>query len=93
MSGWYKDPQDQKTYYMDPVTGKLAAGWNEIDGKWYYFQAVSTAPTWEFNKETGNWSYNVNSGGRPFGSMYLNERTPDGYFVNIQGIWDGRNPQ
>ncbi|MCI9636962.1 MAG: hypothetical protein HFG77_11315 [Hungatella sp.] len=93
MSGWYKDPQDQKTYYMDPVTGKLAAGWNEIDGKWYYFQAVSTAPTWEFNKETGNWSYNVNSGGKPFGSMYLNERTPDGYFVNIQGIWDGRNPQ
>lgn len=92
MSGWYKDPQDQKTYYMDPSTGKLAIGWNEIDGKWYYFQAVSTAPTWELNKETGNWSYNANSEAKPFGSMYFNEKTPDGYFVNIQGIWDGRNP-
>ncbi len=93
LSGWYTDPQDKQTYYIDPVTGKLATGWREIDGNWYYFQAESIAPTWELDKETRNWSYNVNSNAKPFGSMYFNERTPDRYFVNIQGIWDGRNPQ
>ncbi len=87
-SGWYTDPQDKCTYYLEPGTGKLAAGWKMIDGKWYYFQAVSQAPTWELNRETGNWFYNAGIVGRPFGSMYRDERTPDGYVVDGEGRWN-----
>ena len=87
-SGWYTDPQDKCTYYLEPGTGKLAAGWKMIDGKWYYFQAVSQAPTWELNRETGNWFYNAGIVGRPFGSMYRDEHTPDGYVVDGEGRWN-----
>ena len=27
---------------------------------------------------------------KPFGAMYRNEMTPDGYFVNADGVWDGK---
>lgn len=92
-SGWYTDPQDGCTYYMEPGTGKLAIGWKMIDGKWYYFHAVSQAPTWELNRETGNWFYNTRSVGKPFGSLYRSERTPDGYVVDGDGRWNGESNQ
>ena len=35
-TGWIKDNTTGKYYYALP-SGRLARGWQEIDGKWYYF--------------------------------------------------------
>ena len=87
--GWYTDEQDMQTYYLEPQAGKLAAGWKVIDSAWYYFNTIVSAPAWEFDKESRNWYYNTKSKSKPFGAMYRNEKTPDGYFVNDTGAWDG----
>ena len=45
MTGWYQDPADKKTYYLNPVSdrtrGRMVTGWVVIDGKEYYFNSVS----------------------------------------------------
>lgn len=70
-AGWYLDPQDGHWYYLDPATGALAAGWRFINGKWYYLNPIPAG----------------NGNTRPYGSMYKNERTPDGYPVGTDGSW------
>lgn len=35
-SGWKVDTDAGKTYYLDPVTGKLMTGWMNLDNTWYY---------------------------------------------------------
>ena len=40
-------------------------------------------------KKQGYWYYD-NHNRRPYGSMYQNEMTPDNYFVDQNGVWDGR---
>lgn len=85
--GWYYDDQDHCTYYLDPETGAITTGWREIEGNWYYYTENSVSPTWNFNEEQGAWVYDLRSSHKPYGSMYHNERTPDGYFVGEDGIW------
>ena len=87
LSGWYVDPVDKYTYYMDPAEGGLSIGWKSIDRKWYYFNTAVTEPTWELNKETYNWQYNAKSKSKPFGALLRNEKTPDGYEVDADGVW------
>ena len=89
-SGWYTDLQDRNTYYLEPQAGKMAVGWKAIDNKWYYFNARALTQTWELNADTGNWYYNTRSKSKPFGSMYKAENTPDGYYVDGNGVWDGK---
>ena len=74
---------DSRWYYLDPASGAMRSGWNQIDGSWYYFSpAVGT--TWIFNEASGSWEY-AGSNIRPYGSMYVNEQTPDGYTVDANG--------
>ena len=61
-------------------------GWQLIDGKWYYFNPVAPTATWNYDEATGGWTYN-GSTSRPYGSMYQNEMTPDGYWVDENGAW------
>ena len=89
-SGWFTDSQDRNTYYLEPQEGKMAVGWKSIDSKWYYFNAAVLGRTWELNEETGNWFYNTKTRSKPFGAMYRDENTPDGYYVNETGEWDGK---
>ena len=91
-TGWYTDPQDQYTYYMEPG-GQLATGWKQIESNWYYFNAVIAPRTWEINPVSGNWYYNVQSKSQPFGSLYRGKTTPDGYFVDENGVWNGNRIQ
>ncbi len=90
LTGWYTDAQDKHTYYLDPATGNLTIGWKSIEDKWYYFNGVISAPTWQLDEETGKWHYNIRSKSKPFGAMYQNETTPDGYRVDGNGVWDGK---
>ena len=84
VTGWHYDEADNKWYYLDPTTGQMATGWKEIDGKWYYFTAQNNAPTYTLDAASGRWIYNHNEG-KPLGSMYSNESTPDGYNVDGDG--------
>ena len=86
IEGWHFDDQDQKWYYLQPGTGEMLTGWHLIDGKWYYFNPVAPTATWNYNEATGGWTYN-GSTSRPYGSMYQNEMTPDGYWVDENGAW------
>ena len=84
--GWHLDDQDGKWYYLDPTTGEMLLGWREIGGKWYYFNPTAPVQTWDYNEATGGWTFN-GSTSRPYGSMYQNEMTPDGYQVDENGAW------
>lgn len=84
--GWHLDPNDGYWYYLDLNDGHMFIGWNQIDGKWYYFNPEELAPnqTWFLNSN-GRWYYNNTNKTKPFGSMYANEITPGGYTVNDKG--------
>ena len=84
--GWYRDSADGKWYYLNIMTGSMLTGWQEIDGVWYYLNPVTPAPTWDWDASQNRWVYG-NRGGRPYGSMYANEVTPDGYHVDASGAW------
>lgn len=90
LGGWYKDPIDNHTYYLDPVEGGMSTGWRNIERKWYYFNTIVTEPSWKLNAETKKWQYNEKSKSKPLGAMLRGEKTPDGYRVNIDGVWDGK---
>ena len=57
-----------------------------LGGKWYYFNPTAPVQTWDYNEATGGWTFN-GSTSRPYGSMYQNEMTPDGYQVDENGAW------
>lgn len=85
--GWHLDARDGKWYYLDPKTGEMSTGWVPVNGKWYYLSPGSTVPSWIKN-EKGEWVYSGT--GRAAGSMYANEKTPDGYTVDANGAWTGK---
>lgn len=61
-------------------------------GRWYYVDINSGMKT-GWIALNGLWYYlNSDTTGalqKPFGAMYQNEMTPDGYFVNADGSWNG----
>ena len=86
ITGWHYDTNDGKWYYLDPATGAMKTGWQQIDGKWYYFNPTPVAETWSYDSAVSVWRFNGNTV-RPYGSMYQNEMTPDGYYVDANGVW------
>ncbi|WP_143320904.1 hypothetical protein [Clostridium sp. HBUAS56010] len=83
-TGWYHSVEDNRWYYLDPDTGIMAKGWRNIDGVWYYFTAQNSMETYGYDLATGKWVFKNNTE-KPLGSMYVNEKTPDGYHVNTDG--------
>ncbi|MDO4325948.1 MAG: hypothetical protein Q4E24_07935 [bacterium] len=92
-TGWHKDAQDGRWYYLDVTGGQMLTGWQRIGGKWYFFNDYTPEATWEYNRTERAWKYKLDSTGRPYGSMYENETTPDGHFVDENGVWDGKTAQ
>lgn len=90
VKGWHHDTDDGRDYYLDPITGIMHSGWSKIDGKWYYFAKITDTykQNWFWNTALGRWLYDM-LGDRPYGSMYTGETTPDGYYVNDNGVWKG----
>ena len=84
-TGWKQDLGDGHWYYLDPVSGEMALGWKQMDGKWYYFSPVGGG-TYTYDPTKGKWIFGGGNG-RPLGSMYQNEVTPDGYSVGPDGAW------
>lgn len=71
------------TYYLRPWGGMMVNGWYQINGKWYYFQSWGgTAKSqWLYGLDK-KWYY-VGSDG----VMLTNTQTPDGYWVDKNGVW------
>lgn len=87
--GWHYDTEDGRWYHLDETTGVMDTRWHEIRGIWYYFNDVPTAQTWFM--EGGEWHYRKETEAhRPYGSMYVNEMTPDGWQVDENGGWISR---
>ena len=86
-TGWHLDDFDQRWYYFDESSGVMQTGWQELGGKWYYFAPTASAETYEYDAVSERWYYKDNATVRPYGSMYRNEVTPDGYRVDATGAW------
>ncbi|WP_313076843.1 InlB B-repeat-containing protein [Lacrimispora sp.] len=86
--GWNHEPMDDKRYFFDPTTTKMLTGWQNIDGKSYYFTTNNEGQTYFGSNLQGGsgWKYDPNRPGKPYGSMYRNEYTPDGYWVDENGV-------
>lgn len=88
LTGWYQDPQDGRWYYLDLTTGEMLTGWQLIPGWGYmYLNPFAEAQTWFYDEASGMWIYDTENTRRPYGSLYMNEKTPDGYFVDENGVW------
>ena len=87
-TGWYLDPQDGRWYYLDPATGEMLTEWQLIPDLGYvYLNLYAPQPTWAYSEELKTWVY-MEGAGRPYGSLYMAEWTPDGYYVNADGVWE-----
>lgn len=84
-TGWHFENEDGKWYYLDVNTNKMLTDWQLIDNDWYYFNPYTPVQTWFYDNESESWFFDSDTTGRPLGSMFINERTPDGYFVNLDG--------
>ena len=84
IKGWFYEPMDDKKYYFDPGTTSMLTGWQELDGNWYYFTTRNEGQTY-FGSNEEDWVYDPKKPGKPYGSMYRNEHTPDGHFVDENG--------
>lgn len=90
-SGWAQDNASGKWYLIDENTG-MQTSWHydESDQHWYYLDPASGAMLTGWQFINGKWYYlSKTSGAVPLGSMYREIMTPDGYYVDKDGAWDG----
>ena len=80
-TGWIT--YNGSTYYLRPWGGMMANGWYLINGKWYYFQSWGgiAKSRWIYGLDK-KWYY-VGADG----VMLTNTRTPDGFYVDANGVW------
>ena len=77
-TGWLKDGG---TWYYLNKSGSMATGWVKDNGSWYYLKDSGAMAT-GWVKDNGKWYYLASSG-----NMLSNTRTPDGYYVDANGVW------
>ena len=90
-TGWVFDGASGKWYLLNEKSG-MQIGWyyDESGRFWYYLDPVSGAMLTGWQLINGKWYYfSKTSGAVPLGSMYKETRTPDGYYVDKDGAWDG----
>ena len=83
-TGWFVDPMDEQTYYLNPGDGVMAVGWTKIDGNEYYFKDVADGN--DTCVELGLGFYvRLGKGIKTYGSLYKDCMTPDGKMVDADG--------
>lgn len=80
----YVKDNKSRWFYLDPDTCLLSFGWKVIDRKYYYFATESVEADFVFDKVSG--SFVPNGKDKEIGQMYADEYTPDGRYVNSQGV-------
>ena len=74
-TGWLRD--GNTTYYLKE-DGAMATGWFQTEDEWYY---ADSSGAMAVNRWIGN--YYVGS----TGAMHTSGYTPDGYYVDADGMW------
>lgn len=85
--GWKREEKDNAWYYLSEKNGRMLLGWQNINGKWYYLNPETIKPTWIYDVDSATWKYQGNNKVRTYGSLYQNERTPDNFYVDYNGVW------
>ena len=75
-------------WFRNPDGSFPAAEWMYIRDAWYYFDEQGYLAVNRWIEWKGRW-YCVAADGR----MYADCRTPDGYYVDGSGAWDGAPAQ
>jgi len=82
---WLKDPNNGRYWYSNANGTRPINAWQKIGGVWYFFDATGFRVENQWVLWKGKYYY-LGQNGR----MYNNERTPDGYWVDKDGVWDGK---
>lgn len=91
MTGWIKDGTE--TYYINPSSGVVSTGWEQINGTWYLFNYSGKMLT-NWQKVGGNWYYMDFSGAMQTGWLKTDDTW---YYLNGSGAmvtgwqWVGNN--
>ena len=90
VTGWAN--VDDKWYFMDS-SGAMHDGWLEDgNGEWYYMNPISDgtrgAMRTGWHQIDRKWHYFNTASDGAQGKMLKNQRTPDGYLLKADGIWD-----
>ena len=92
MMGWHHDESDGRWYYLNTVTGAMQINWQFVNGRWYFLNPVTPRTTWSYDQNLQKWVYNNPENARPYGSLYMGERTPDNHDVDRDGAWIQMRP-
>lgn len=79
MTGWQFI---NNKWYLLASSGDMLTGWQFINNKWYYLNASGDMKTGWF-ESNGLWYYLSDF----TGEMLVNTNTPDGRYVNADGVW------
>lgn len=72
---------DGRWYFLG-LGGAMKTGWMSLDGNWYFFNADGAMANGWVQGQNGKWYY-LQQDGR----MAMDMTTPDGYYVNREGVW------
>lgn len=73
-------------YYLGTSDGRMAVGWQSIGEKWYYLNPAEPVPVPATDPVTGQ-TVQSTEGQLPYGAMYQNRKTPDGFMTGADGAW------
>ena len=73
-------------YYLGTADGHMAVGWQSIGEKWYYLNPAEPVPVPATDPVTGQ-TVQSTEGQLPYGAMYQNRKTPDGFMTGADGAW------
>lgn len=92
MMGWHHDESDGRWYYLNTVTGAMQINWQFVNGRWYFLNPNTPRTTWSYDHNLQKWVYSNPENARPYGSLYMGERTPDNHDVDRDGAWIQMRP-
>lgn len=93
LTGWINPIGDE--WYLMGADGRMRSGWQLVDGYWFLLNTKHDGSFgrlltgwWQVN---GKWYYMnpYQKNGMPYGAMFANGTTPDGYVVGTDGAWLG----
>jgi len=82
---WLQDPNTKRYWWINANGSRPVNQWLKIGGLWFYFDASGYRVENKWVQTKNAWYYLG-----PDGAMYTNRRTPDNYWVNQNGAWDGK---
>lgn len=104
LTGWrnYKN-----CWYLLDDNGRMQTGWKQVNGKWYYLHDsgmmatgwLLTGDTWYYLNKNGDMATGWISLGDKWyyldenGAMVSDGLTPDGYYVDKNGVWNYKAPE